>query len=115
MWLQNKNQFKLVVLCCDRRSGRSWMLTLHSDLFVPEQARLDGAICTITQAEQREYLISAQTHGVKNFEMETIYFCGLCREAGFRGTCRSGSFTFECLCVKVVLKHVLRLLLSVAM
>ncbi|TPP62929.1 Uridine phosphorylase [Fasciola gigantica] len=59
--------------------------TVCANDFYEEQARLDGAFCSITAEDKFAYLRLAYEKGVRNFEMECTCFTSLCRLAGVRG------------------------------
>ncbi|KAA0200783.1 Uridine phosphorylase [Fasciolopsis buskii] len=58
--------------------------TVCANDFYEEQARLDGAFCSITEEDKFAYLKLAHEKGVRNFEMECTCFTALCRLAGVR-------------------------------
>uniref|UniRef100_A0A8D2JF09 Uridine phosphorylase n=2 Tax=Varanus komodoensis TaxID=61221 RepID=A0A8D2JF09_VARKO len=53
--------------------------------FYEGQARLDGAICTYTEKEKQQYLMSAYQAGVRNIEMESSVFAAMCNISGIKG------------------------------
>ncbi|XP_068614320.1 uridine phosphorylase 1 [Brachionichthys hirsutus] len=67
------NQFKAVM-------GNT-MCTMD---FYEGQARMDGAFCSFTEKEKREYLKKAHDAGVCNIEMESIVFAAMCNLSGLQ-------------------------------
>ena len=53
--------------------------------YLPEQGRLDGAICEYTEAEKMAFLKKAYDLGVRNLEMESLGFAAFCRHLKIRG------------------------------
>lgn len=49
------------------------------------QARLDGAFCSYSEKDKRDYLIKAKEAGVCNIEMESSVFSAMCKLSGLRG------------------------------
>lgn len=52
-----------------------------------EQARMDGAFCDFTKAEQQAYLHRMYEIGVRNFEMEAAGFAAFCNRLGIPAAC----------------------------
>ncbi|XP_077484591.1 uridine phosphorylase 1-like [Amblyomma americanum] len=59
--------------------------TLCADDFYEGQGRLDGAICSFTEAEKRKFLEKIRGMGVVNIEMEACQFAAMCHRAGLKG------------------------------
>jgi len=58
--------------------------TMCADDFYEGQGRLDGAICSYTEAEKFNFLRHAQEKGVRNIEMEASAFASYTCRAGFK-------------------------------
>ncbi|KAE8288737.1 Uridine phosphorylase 1 [Larimichthys crocea] len=67
------NQFETVI-------GKT-MCTLD---FYEGQARLDGAFCSYSEQDKRDYLNKAYEAGVCNIEMESSVFAAMCKLSGLR-------------------------------
>ncbi|KAF6739644.1 Uridine phosphorylase 1 [Oryzias melastigma] len=52
--------------------------------FYEGQARLDGAFCSYSEKDKRDYLIKAKEAGVCNIEMESSVFSAMCKLSGLR-------------------------------
>ncbi|KFD55744.1 hypothetical protein M513_03492 [Trichuris suis] len=51
---------------------------------IGKQGRCDGALCSFTEEESKEFLRTAYEIGVRNFEMECCCFASFCKRAGIR-------------------------------
>jgi len=58
--------------------------TMCCDDFYEGQGRLDGAFCSFTKEEKKEFLKKAYESGVRNLEMESLVFAGLCNRVGIK-------------------------------
>lgn len=56
--------------------------TMCTSDFYEGQGRLDGALCSYTEADKQEYLRAARAAGVRNIEMESSVFAAMCRACG---------------------------------
>ncbi|TDH11887.1 hypothetical protein EPR50_G00065390, partial [Perca flavescens] len=52
--------------------------------FYEGQARLDGAFCSYTEKDKRDYLTKASEAGICNIEMESSVFAAMCKLSGLR-------------------------------
>lgn len=58
--------------------------TLSANCFYENQARTDGAFCSFTKSDQKDYLNHLYTIGVRNIEMEIVQFAAIVHRAGLR-------------------------------
>jgi len=58
--------------------------TMCADDFYEGQGRLDGAICSYTEADKLNFLREAHEKGVRNIEMESSAFASYTTRAGFK-------------------------------
>nr|CAB3267524.1 uridine phosphorylase 2 [Phallusia mammillata] len=59
--------------------------TMGTNDFFEEQARLDGAFCEFSRQEKSDFLKRAHDEfGIRNFEMESCCFSGLCARANLK-------------------------------
>lgn len=57
----------------------------HPSVYYSGQARLDGAFCSYSEQDKRDYLNKAYEAGVCNIEMESSVFAAMCKLSGLRG------------------------------
>lgn len=54
-------------------------------VFLPGQARLDGAFCEYEEEDKMKFLQELRNKGVCNIEMESLGFLAMCHYAGVKG------------------------------
>ncbi|KHJ48064.1 uridine phosphorylase [Trichuris suis] len=74
----------LLAICRQLKIKHTAGLTMGNNDFYEEQGRCDGALCSFTEEESKEFLRTAYEIGVRNFEMECCCFASFCKRAGIR-------------------------------